>query len=220
MPKDKSNSDWYSKYKDAKPEESGVTDSKPAEPSPSEPVLTEESQQEPTTGPVIDFMKMMKQMRGNQIPEGYVVSGMEDFILRYGRKYRSAPLIREEADVLRKVVRSGGQFVVKQCFYNAQKIALASSGRIKYVEGMALSHFFPMHHGWNTINDKVIDFTWRVDDQPVLGVIPEGWEYWGVQISPAMILAYWKKHKESGAFLENYVEQFPIFRKPYAWPKD
>lgn len=52
----------------------------------------------------------------------------------------------------------------KQCFENAAKLAISSVGTdepLTYVEGFAVTRFFPVNHAWvETADGRIIDPTW------------------------------------------------------------
>ena len=180
-----------------------------------------QSQTEHTESEVVrqylETMLEMKKQCGVDLPQGFLYWGLEDFLLQHGRKYASAQLSQEELALLRKVVRKDSRFVAKQCFYNAQTIALASHGGIDYVEGVAYCKLIPMDHAWNAINGKVVDLTWRGrnDEMPIMGIIPTGWEYWGVALPHDSVRRYWNRFGESNAMLQNHRERHPLFRKKF-----
>ena len=148
---------------------------------------------------VLDYLKVIQKSQQLKSPE-YAYSGPADFILKHGKQYQSDVLDRQCS------------YKAKQCFYNAQSIGLG--GRIGYVEGMANSVGIPMPHAWNTINDKVIDMTWKFNnnDKPVVGVIPADWEYFGVQLPNKMINKMWDTG-QSSAMIDDWETGFPLLKK-------
>ena len=160
---------------------------------------------------VLDYLKVLQRSQKMKAPE-YAYSGPADFILKHGKQYQSAELTPEEIDILKNVLDRQCSYKAKQCFYNAQNIGL--EGKIGYVEGMANSVGIPMPHAWNTINDKVIDMTWKFnnDDKPVVGVIPIGWEYVGVQLPNKMINKMWGTG-QSTAMIEDWEGGFPLLKQ-------
>jgi hypothetical protein len=145
---------------------------------------------------------------------GFAYDGPAEFILKHGKQYQSAELTPEEMDMLKDVLKLQCKYKVRQCSYNAQDIGL--TGRIGYVEGMADSIGHSTDHAWNTINGKVIDMTWRMNNggKPILGVIPEGWEYYGVELSSKLITKMWGTGRQH--FLINDWENgFPLLKEPF-----
>lgn len=102
-------------------------------------------------------------------PEGFLTVG--EYTLQNGAPSRLSPLTPEEEEILR-VAKGSLPFPKKQCFQNAQRLVLNDpSGTLLYNEGYALSTMgIPMHHGWVTLQGKVVEVTW---DEP-------GLEYFGV----------------------------------------
>jgi hypothetical protein len=129
-------------------------------------------------------------------------SGSHDYVLDRGQLCDSTRLLTvRERHLLRRAAEKAGAmwsctFEVKECFYNAQALAMSDETEtIRYHEGFALGHFFPVHHAWVTINGKVVDLTWRnvrlADDADayealadpldhrILGRAPEAFVYFG-----------------------------------------
>lgn len=169
------------------------------------------------------WLESMRDMKKTfAIPKNFVYSGLEDLLLQHGTKYKSQPLTQEEMDVIKLTVKNAWKYVCKQCYFNSQTIASSSKGKIKYVEGVAFCDLIPMNHAWNTINGKVLDFTWkhRNNNLPVLGIIPEGWEYYGVEfeVTKQEMKEHIKKHNEVKAYLDDWRNHFEVFSKPYQKP--
>jgi hypothetical protein len=93
---------------------------------------------------------------------GYI--NAEEYVLRNGREYSPASLTDWEfgyvLEAVRRARKRGCAFEIKNCFNNAQRLVLASAGKLRYVEGYVRS-VMPIHHAWATINDKVVDLTLR-----------------------------------------------------------
>lgn len=89
-------------------------------------------------------------------------TGLGDFMLKNGREFDTANGIAEKHGP------------VKECFSNAQKIALFSK-RLIYCEGFAVG-IIPVMHGWvvRTADSAVIETTW-----PELGT-----QYFGIAFHP------------------------------------
>ena len=180
--------------------------------------------EETTKGIVRGYLEMMAMMRGQMghQPDGFLYKGVEDLLLQHGRQFVSQPLNEEEMDIIKRLVERAHYYRPKECFYNAQKIAMGSGNTIRYIEGVGFAGLIPCDHAWNTINGKVMDFTWAAVNKgkPILGVIPDGWEYWGVELDSKAIFKYWKKYQMSEPFLHNYREGYPLLKKRYEWPED
>ena len=164
--------------------------------------------------PVEQFLETITLIR-SEPPEGYHYKGQEDFILQNGKHYTSNPMTTEELETLKRKSLQTKRFQAKQCFYNAQLLSHASS--IKYVEGYLFAGILPIFHAWNTINGKVIDFTMAHsnNNKPILGEIPDGWDYFGVELPSSSIREYWNKHGESNALIDNYRERHPLLKEKF-----
>ena len=180
--------------------------------------------EETSKGVVKQYLEMMLKARGQMGGklDAYLYKGVEDMLLQHGRQFKSQPLNDEEMNVLRVILEDCKQYKAKQCYYNAQRIAAFSDGNISYIEGVAFSGIIPCDHAFNAINGKVADFTWAAvnkNKKPILGVIPDGWEYWGVELGADEIERYWNKYGMSDSFLQNYRENYPLLKKKYEWPE-
>ena len=154
-------------------------------------------------------------LKKQQKMKGMAYTGPADFILQHGRHYKSAKLTPEEMDMLKDVLDRQCSYKMGQCFYNAQSIGLG--GRIGYVEGYADSIGLPMEHAWNTINGKVIDMTWKDNNggQPIIGNIPEGWEYFGVELPSKKINDMWRKSGLSHPLIGDWEGGWPLLKQAF-----
>jgi hypothetical protein len=140
----------------------------------------------------LDVSTRSREMLKIPKPEGYLYSCMEEYVNANGVDFSSEALTeREMVTVMDAVDRARMRFQIKQCFYNAQMLVLADdSGDLIYHEGWAFGKaIIAVHHGWASINGKVIDLTWRLDQtlrkrgrlrDRIIGLYPEGYEYVGV----------------------------------------
>ena len=154
---------------------------------------------------------------------GYVCT--HDYILKKGHKFESATLTDEEmafALTYRSTCKT------KECYFNAQRVLVNSHPnlRIGYVEGVALSRIIPVEHAWNTINGKLVDLTWgpmcRVNKRDgswylrrtsrVLGVIPEGFEYYGVELDHEVVTSNMLAHRLFTSVIDDYMCEYPLLR--------
>lgn len=120
-------------------------------------------------------------------------------VLRDGTAYASAALTDDEITRLHAALdRARIRFPPKQCFCNAQRFWQYANHHdalpLAYVEGWATTEMgVPIHHAWLSLHGKVIDLTLRTRGaQPthrgrrlrdrVLGIIPKGWGYVGIEI--------------------------------------
>lgn len=121
-------------------------------------------------------------------------------IFENGRVYRSAGLSDAERDALSTVNWEDRR--PKECYRNAQLEAMALIGianvSVKYVEGYVDPGVgIGVEHAWLSVNGKVVDPTVRLKDgSRVLGLIPDGWGYYGVELDtdlvfPAALRGHW-----------------------------
>lgn len=139
---------------------------------------------------------------------------------------RSRHLDQEQWGILEDLGIYEAEHEIGLCWYNAQRFASAAShnrkyrNRIKYWEGIATPGFpLPVEHAWCTIDGLIIDLTWFtnydveqaghrnrswkkkwVTNRP-LGIIPEGFAYFGVEITSKRIYPMWLKNGITGAIL-------------------
>lgn len=144
--------------------------------------------------PVHHYLSAMVQLNQRtwpELPPGVNYRGPYEFVLVNGVEYSSAPLSRDEYDLLVTAVRAARiNPQPRQCFYTAQMVATADrTTRLVYHEGYAVGRTIPVHHGWLVVGGKVVDLTWRAEKplrsngrwrDRVLGVQPDGWQYVGV----------------------------------------
>lgn len=110
---------------------------------------------------------------------------------------------RDDAASIRLARHHG--LVSKQCFYNAQLLALAQSQLYLYAEGIALS-VVPLEHAWliDRKTGKVIDPTWvrseaDVEKRPV--------DYFGIAVPTPKLETHWRHTKHSGPVLPGIFER-------------
>lgn len=137
----------------------------------------------------------------------YKYQSPEELVATLGKTFVSQALTEDEHECVviatEAAQREGIEFVPKACFYNAQLLTLHDPlGLLTYVEGYFTRPTIgiPIHHGWISINGKVVDPTIRVtpvDQRKLtkkrkgkkafpftdhnLGTFPEGFEYLGVE---------------------------------------
>jgi len=159
----------------------------------------------------------------------------EDFVLDRGVDFVSGELDVFELATLHEVMDLCGQrFKKKECYYNAQSLVLATRGNrkdlrdVRYFEGIAKGKaVIPVHHGWATINNKVIDLTWTIPEarrrgrmrNRVVGVIPDDWHYRGVEFTYEQIRDHWLLHGISSSMILNDLEEYPALKMERINPK-
>ncbi len=175
-----------------------------------------------STDPVSDIFGYLRGLSsalvggGFSTHTGYNYSSIYDFVLDRGRSYKSASLTTEERRVVRAAMGKR-KFAKKECFYNAHTLVLEdTSGTLIYTEGFALSRFIPLYHGWVTINGKVVDVTWDETGRPIMGTLPEGWSYVGVEFPLRSVLRERIAHRrEVHSIIDDPQDHFPVLK----WPR-
>lgn len=144
---------------------------------------------------VLDYLKMMADFRGrNAMPEGFVYSCREEFLLKHGKFYQP-------------VEWTGPQYAPKCCFANALLNSVQHPQLFRYVEGVALTeHGFPTAHGWvtdQTTGTKAYDSTWK----------PHGLAYFGVEFASRR--AWESQWEGEGSVLDDWLREWPIFKQEW-----
>lgn len=180
-----------------------------------------------------DFLKMLSSYGGKIDIAGYV--------LDHGAEAESAHLTEEQRGIV-SFLGSCFEAKPKQCFYNAQFICLMALSneellsRLKYVEGYALAgSAMPVHHAWVTLDGAVIDLTLSTKkytaeeltaflkegaplpreadlSDRVLGVIPEGWGYMGVEFDAGEVAREFVERKKSFSKLDDWENGWGLIR--------
>ena len=156
-------------------------------------------------------------------------------VLAKGIEFSSSPLTPKELQLVSLIASHTmmvfGDFAPKECFSNAQKFlyvaqGLDSSQNIQYIEGFfAFSDMpFPIHHGWISFNDKLIDLTLTQEvynsgiqdlEDRVVGEIPSTFEYLGIPIDTSDIVTKIEKNNETHMILDDWRPEFRKLRDKY-----
>jgi len=144
-------------------------------------------------------------------------SCVQDYIQQNGRLFESSELTSEESSKVRSLDLR--RFKVKQCYYNSQSLTLFDKG-FKYCEGLAVSKnsILPVDHAWVTLNGKVVDLTWKRNSDNyqrknrVMGVIPEGFEYYGIEFDREQVSMNVTYHKVWQPLIDDYGCHWPLLR--------
>ena len=154
------------------------------------------------------------------------------YLLKNGHLFPNEPLTDEEQALFQDM--DFGQFKLRECYYNAQTLLLNldDSGPVKYAEGMASNASqIPTLHAWLSVNGKVVDPTWgRFRMAPegllqvvrlnhIMGTLPAGWEYWGVELPSADVAAAMVAHKASISLLDDYECGWPLLTGSQRHPR-
>jgi hypothetical protein len=165
-----------------------------------------------------------------KLPEGFHYLGAEDYLLDRGSPFESEALTAKERAVVDEALRRCriARFQTGLCYSNAQMLVVSDPTRtLLYCEGMATGTVpVPLNHGWAVINGKVIDLTWRHGRRGrrgefkdrVMGVIPDGWAYYGATFDTEVVLTRMIRMRSVGCFLEDFANDFAIFQEPRLRP--
>lgn len=162
------------------------------------------------------------------VPEEYEYISFEDYVLRNGRVMeKNEPLTPEEEAVVQASIDRAKQVghdvtEMKQCFSNAQLLVICDhSDELIYNEGFAVGKSIVVHHGWVTINGKVVDSTWKtkepasrslLPEHPV-GELPDGWVYFGFAVENEDYINHRIEHREIvGSLLDDWEGRYPLLR--------
>lgn len=173
----------------------------------------------------------------NKCTEDFNYSSVADYVLDQGEDHSAASssLDAEELAYLTSVARKTGlRFEPKLCFHNTMNLIIYDGDdRLTYCEGYAYSGILAVHHGWIRMGTKVIDLTrstrresaeefWNgvparrnIADR-VLGVVPAGWQYLGVEFKSSDVLGYMHALEQTGSLIDNWQQGYPLFKKERA----
>jgi len=158
-------------------------------------------------------------------------SSTADFLLDRAKMMVSTePLTEEQFEYLKSVAdNSGHVFEPKQCFTNSMSLVIADTHhRMSYVEGYCYSGLMPVLHSWVLLDGKLVDLTRSLRDESaqefidgkppqadlkdrILGVIPEDWQYFGVQFKRKTVREYVYKFEQYGSLIDNWEGSYPLF---------
>jgi len=154
---------------------------------------------------------------------GYKYRGFEGYYLAKGRPYPYSPYTADEVKaIVRGIAEAGFAPSIKQCFYNAQK--LAAFGAFGYAEGYVLADDLPiaLHHAWAVYNGKPVDVTMRRGSDPqtkdptkLLIRASQNLAraaYYGVEFPKKTFIAIWHKEGNARAVVDDWKRGFPLMR--------
>ena len=141
----------------------------------------------------------------------------ETHVLAHGRRFKSQDMSPAERAVLGRLTRRDCR--PKQCYANAQRIALRLLGRtppdikVAYCEGyVCWKTSIAIPHAWLSVNGKLADPTLRWDNgKPVLGRIPDRADYLGVELAEADLL-HISSHSIHIALLDDWQCGWPLLQ--------
>lgn len=175
-----------------------------------------------TNTPLVEFLR---QMESDMAERGHAERSVHGYVLRNGRSFRSQPLTREERDYIDLCGWKSHR--MKQCWVNAQTSALTMPPRegmtLLYTEGfMTTGLGIGINHAWLSLNGKIVDTTIRIDHRKrgtarnrPLGIIPEDWEYYGVELDPLECL-HSQEHDEIGPLIDDWLCGWPLLARDRA----
>jgi hypothetical protein len=161
------------------------------------------------------------------------------YVHELGHAFESQALTDDEMAWLFELIDGyRGRFPIKQCFSNAQRllahydtVSMLKEDKppheLTYVEGYAVS-FFPLHHGWLTLNGKVVDLTLRLQKEElfsrksmvcrrrlrdrVLGEFHAPRQYYGVELTMQQIRDRTMRTGSWGTLLDEWESGWPLLR--------
>ncbi|UCC74968.1 MAG: GNAT family N-acetyltransferase [Gemmatimonadota bacterium] len=151
--------------------------------------------------------------------------GPHGYVAAKGKTYRSAKLTDDERAHLFSILdQRCRRFQLGACYYNAMITALDDpTEQLKYVEGYAIRDGIPMpiHHGWLTINNKVVDLTWRLRTprrrgrlrNRMIGEFVEGLQYVGVEFPTSQVRRYVVETGVGDSIIDDWRRGWPLFKK-------
>ena len=169
--------------------------------------------------------RIIQHLRGMvKITEGYAgiserYPTVSHYLLERGQQFRSAPLSAEELAWTDQLLWRAHR--PRQCYRNAQVAALTVSPpdgmTLHYVEGIVMppSIPIPVEHAWLSLGGRVVDTTLRPEGgrgRRVFGEIPEGWEYFGVEMPVEVCQHIRSHHRKHISLIDDLACGFPLLR--------
>ncbi len=160
---------------------------------------------------------------------GYKYTSFYHYVHEKGRAFESVALTTSEWSIVR-------EFVVhttpKECFFNSQRILFgdgltaAADSPFEYVEGYVLAGFgipLPVHHGWLSLNGKVVDptllvrslFKRKTFPNRMMGFFPKEQEYYGVTLPWEKVLECILANEAWHSVIDDYKRDFPLLKEEY-----
>jgi hypothetical protein len=168
-----------------------------------------------------EYIKSVASVFNPSKKNGFYYAGMYDLLNREGVCFDSKRLTKKENEAVNDLFETfklmNGTPQYKQCFYNAQMaICYDRSGLFSYSEGYAIDPEIniPIHHGFLTINNKVVDFTWR-DKKGNFYIGENSGDYFGIKFSKNDILEAMLDTKMARSHLEGFWNKGLLFSKKF-----
>lgn len=148
---------------------------------------------------------------------GLEEKSVHGYVLRHGKLFTSQGLTPEEIGY---IDRSGWQkHEPRECYHNAQSTALKMPVQegmdLMYVEGfVSKGSGYAVYHAWLSLNGKLVDTTLRTEDGEcrVMGIIPEGSEYYGVELETLECLHSFQ-HGGMGPIIDDWQCGWPLLAR-------
>lgn len=187
-----------------------------------------------------EYLQMMTMSLAPHLPSSML--SKEQYVLDHGRAMSSESLTTEQKDIVESFTQHFDP-KAKECFYNAMFMCMVSvwgeklHPRLKYCEGFVKSSApFPVHHAWVTLDGVLIDLTLtttkytldqlnafmyegielpRNEDlsDRILGEIPEGWDYFGVEFEAKKVGQQFVQRESSFSMIDDWEKQWPLLQK-------
>ena len=153
-------------------------------------------------------------------PEGFVYGSLYEY---FAMKGAPSPASKAAHSVRKEIWKEVASISpkIKQCFYNAQQLALFKKGYV-YFEGFVTTDIgFPIHHGWCVTDSGIlVDPTLRINHNKrftmnncVIGEPPAGWEYHGRWFPNSAIEKMWRETEEAGSLVDDWRNRWPLLKE-------
>jgi len=169
---------------------------------------------------IIEYIKSTISLIGNR-KTGYYYNSFYDFLDKEGQYFLSEKLTSQEEKSVNELVERFtfhyGFPKFRQCFYNSQLLLILDrSNQFVYCEGYAISKIlgFPVLHGFLTINNKVVDITWK-DSEGNFCIGDKSESYFGVKFNSEDIKQAICDTGMAQSHLENWWNKNGIFKKKF-----
>jgi hypothetical protein len=141
-----------------------------------------------------------------------------DFVLQEGHFYKPQKLTRTETMIITDVtLRPKFKPEANACFYNSQLVVLEDAYHmLQYVEGFANNGSQTVLHAWCELKGKVIDITWKDENQFRLGMFSEKVGYYGVAIPTEKIRERVFTKENAGSLIDDKMGEYPLLRKKFS----
>jgi hypothetical protein len=165
-----------------------------------------------------EIIKILKKLdmncKSNNPSSNLYYNTFYDLIIREGVFYSKGNWNVEELDLINNVFSKIKKSIKPSCcFYNSQlAVVFDKSNLIKYHEGFYyMEDGFPALHGWNTLNGKLLDFTYeyklKID-------FPEN-SHIGIEVNKAWVLDCFKTKPQSTSYIDNWEEGYPALKSKH-----